>query len=70
MIEIGLTDTQLRILMDAARTLPTEKRDIFLQRLASMLLLRGYGHFSDSDVAEVTAPALRGLVQQTANSAA
>ena len=31
---IGLTDSQLRVVMDAARGLPVEKRDIFLQRIA------------------------------------
>ncbi|MGB6312203.1 MAG: hypothetical protein WBG13_06495, partial [Pseudolabrys sp.] len=29
---IGLTDTQLRIVMSAARLLPVEERDTFLQR--------------------------------------
>ena len=42
--------------MGAARGLPVEKRDIFLQRIAAMLALRGRGHFNDSDVMEV-APA-------------
>ena len=40
---IGLTDTQLAIVMGAARVLPVEKRDIFLQRIAAMLALRGRG---------------------------
>jgi hypothetical protein len=40
---IGLTDTQLAIVMAAARVLPVEKRDIFLQRIAAMLALRGRG---------------------------
>jgi hypothetical protein len=34
---IGLTDNQLRIVMDAARMLPVEKRDLFLRRVAAML---------------------------------
>ena len=45
--------------MDAARTLPVEKRDLYLRRIAAMLALRGHGHFVDSDVQEVTALALR-----------
>jgi hypothetical protein len=60
---IGLTDTQAR---DCARTLPVEKRDLYLQRIAAMLALRGRGHFGDSDVADVTALALRGLVHTDA----
>jgi hypothetical protein len=38
---IGLTDTQLAIVMGAARKVPVEKRDTFLQRIAAMLALRG-----------------------------
>ena len=43
---IGLTDTQLKIVMNAARLLPVEKRDTFLQRIAAMLALRGRGRFT------------------------
>ena len=46
---IGLTDTQLKIVMNAARLVPVEKRDIFLQRIAAMLALRGRGRFTDTD---------------------
>ncbi|MGA7005033.1 MAG: hypothetical protein WBZ28_24120 [Pseudolabrys sp.] len=63
---IGLTDNPLRTVMDAARTLPVEKRDLYLQRIAAMLALRGRGHFGDSDVQEVTALALCGLVHTDA----
>jgi hypothetical protein len=34
---IGLTDNQLRTVMDAARTVPVEKRDLYLQRIAALL---------------------------------
>ena len=34
---LGLTDNQLGTVMDAARTLPVEKRDLYLQRIAAML---------------------------------
>ena len=44
---IGLTDIQLKIVMNAARLLPVEKRDTFLQRIAAMLALRGRGRFTD-----------------------
>jgi hypothetical protein len=35
----ALTDSQLKAVMDAARTLPVEKRDVYLQRIAAMLVL-------------------------------
>ena len=63
---IGLTDTQLAIVMGAARVLPVEKRDIFLQRIAAMLALRGRGRFTDTNVAEVAQLALTGLAHQPA----
>jgi hypothetical protein len=50
---IGLTDHQLEIVMGAARRVPVEKRDTFLQRIAAMLALRGRGRFTDTDVADV-----------------
>ena len=58
---LGLSDYQLEIVMDMARTVPVEKRDLYLQRIAAMLLLRGR-RFTDDDVSDVTALALRGLV--------
>jgi hypothetical protein len=66
---IGLTDTQFKIVMNAARLLPVEKRDIFLQRIAAMLALRGRGRFTDTDVADVAQLATAGLIQR-ADSAA
>jgi hypothetical protein len=63
---IALTDSQLKVVMDAARTLPVEKRDVYLKRIAAMLALRGRGHFGDGDVHEVTALALCGLVHTDA----
>jgi hypothetical protein len=61
---IGLTDTQLEIVMGAARVLPVETRDTFLQRIAAMLALRGRGRFNDADVADVAKLALTGLAHQ------
>ena len=50
---VSLTDYQLRIALWARRAgLPVEKCDIFLQRIAAMLA-RGYGRFTDTDVADV-----------------
>ena len=61
---ISLTDHQLSTVMAAARTMPVERRDIFLQRVGAMLRIRG--RFTDDDVADVTRLALTGLVQQPA----
>ena len=36
---LGLTDYQLKIVMAAARSVPVEKRDTFLQRIAAILAL-------------------------------
>ena len=64
---LGLTDSQLRAIMDAARTLPIERRDIFLQRVGAMLRMRG--RFTDTNVADVAQLAMAGLIQQTADVA-
>jgi hypothetical protein len=61
---LGLTDNQLQSVMDAARTLPVERRDTFLQRVGAMLRMRG--RFSDTDVADVVQLALTGLAHQPA----
>ena len=36
---LGLTDNQLRVVMDAAATVSIEKRDLYLQRMAAMLTM-------------------------------
>ena len=61
---LGLTDNQLRVVMDAAKTLPVERRDTFLQRCGAMLKLRG--QFTDADVIDVVTLALTGLAHQPA----
>jgi hypothetical protein len=63
---IGLTSSQFRIVMDATCMVPVEKRDIFLQRIAAMLAMRGRGRFTDTDVADVAQLALAGLEHQPA----
>ena len=63
---LGLTDNQLATVMDMARTLPVEKRDLYLRRVGAMLAVRGYGHFNDDDVGAVTALALCGLIHTDA----
>ena len=65
---LGLTDNQLRVVMDAAHMVPIEKRDVYLQRIAAMLTVRGRGHFNDADVAAVTKLAIAGLIQQAAGA--
>jgi hypothetical protein len=50
--------------MDAAKTLPVERRDTFLQRVGAMLRMRG--RFTDSDVTDVVTLALTGLAHQPA----
>jgi hypothetical protein len=59
----------LAVVARAAGSLPVEKRDTFLQRIAAMLALRGRGRFTDTDVADVAQLALAGLIQN-ADSAA
>ena len=66
---VSLTDTQLAIVMGAARVLPVEKRDTFLQRIAAMLAMRGRGRFTDTDVADVAQLALCGLIQSADTAA-
>jgi hypothetical protein len=61
---ISLSDAQLQTVMDAARAIDPERRDIFLQRCAAMLKMRR--RFTDGDVVEVTRLALCGLVHETA----
>ena len=63
---LGLTDNQLRTVMDTARTLPVEKRDLYLQRIAAMLTQRGRGHVTDADVTDVAKLALTGVAHQPA----
>ena len=46
---LSLSGPQLRIVMDAARAVPIEKRSLFLQRVAAILQSRG--QFNDADVA-------------------
>ena len=52
--------------MSAAHSVSVEKRDVFLQRIAAMLALRGRGRFGDDDVADVARLALTGLAHQPA----
>jgi hypothetical protein len=59
---IGLSNRQLRIVMDGARRLSPEKRLLLCERITAMLELRG--RFNDDDVKAAVQAALRGLIQQ------
>jgi hypothetical protein len=64
---VSLSDQQLGLLMDTARAIDPDRRDIFLQRVGAMLRLRH--RFSDADVAEVSKLALYGLVHDNESAA-
>ena len=63
---ISLNDVQLKTVMAAASHVPVEKRDLYLQRVAAMLTLRGRGHFADGDVDNAVKLALVGMVHASA----
>jgi len=52
---IALTDSQLELVMTAAGSLTLEKRDVFLQRVAARLQLRGH-RFTDAISAPQSRP--------------
>ena len=62
---LALNDSQLELVMTAAGGLEVEKRDVFLQRVAAKLSLRGQ-RFSDVDLKAAIRLALTGLVQSAA----
>ena len=62
---LGLSDAQLTAVMIAAGGLPTEKRSVFLERVAARLRLRG-PHFTDADLGAAIQAALTGLIQSAA----
>jgi hypothetical protein len=66
MSPISLTDSQLALVMTAARPLSLEKRSAFLERIAARLRLVGYRKVADDDVERAIGAALRGLLQAPA----
>jgi hypothetical protein len=64
---LSLTDHQLKTIMDAARAIDRDRRDVYLQRIEAMLRVRH--RFDDSDVTEVAALASCGLVHQRTDAA-
>ena len=66
-LPLPIATSELKTVMVTAARLPQTKRDIFLQRCATMLEMRN--RFSDSDVADVARLAMAGPIQ-SADSAA
>jgi hypothetical protein len=62
---LALKDDQLQIVIAAASGLPTEKRGLFLERVAARLQLSGF-RFSDADLDAAVRLALTGLIQNSA----
>jgi len=62
---LALNDSQLKLVMAAAGGLEVEKRDLFLQRVAAKLELRGH-RFTDVDLETAIRLALTGLIQSAA----
>jgi hypothetical protein len=62
---LALNDSQLKLVMTAASSLEVEKRDLFLQRIAAKLQLRG-SRFTDVDLETAIRLALTGLIQSAA----
>jgi hypothetical protein len=58
----ALSDDQLALVMTAV---PVEKRDVFLQRIAARLHLRG-PRFTDADLGAAIRAALTGLIRSAA----
>jgi hypothetical protein len=56
---LSLSHHQLQAVMAAAKALPVERRGEFLQRLSTMLALKG--RFDDRDVREISERAATGL---------
>ena len=59
-----LTDSQLQLLLAAAKPLDPDKRGLFLERVGAHLRCNCSGHPSDADVEAAVAAGLRGLQQQ------
>jgi hypothetical protein len=64
-MHFSLTDSQLKTVLSVAADLPQEKRGVFLQRLSSMINMRGR-RFTDDDLIEITKLACTGLVREPA----
>src|SRR5262245_42613677 len=50
LLPLSLSDEHVQVVMTAVASLPTEKRDLFLRRVASLLHFRGGRRHGDTDV--------------------
>ena len=50
LLPLSLSDEQMQVVMLAVASLPTEKRDLFLRRFASLLRFGGGRRHGDTDV--------------------
>ena len=50
LLPLSLSDEHMQVVMLAVASLPTEKRDLFLRRVASLLRFRGGRRQGDTDV--------------------
>jgi len=50
LLPLSLSDEQMQVVMLAVASLPAEKRDLFLRRVASLLRFRGGRRHGDTDV--------------------
>ena len=50
LLPLSLSDEQIQVVMLAVASLPTEKRDLFLRRVVSLLRFRGGRQHDDTDV--------------------
>jgi hypothetical protein len=62
MMPLALSDSQLRLVTEAAWPIPVDKRGAFLQRIAGHLQQLGYRRVQDVDVERAVSVSLRGLL--------
>jgi hypothetical protein len=63
---IALTDSQLKLVTEAARSIPIDKRSAYLERIAGHLQQLGYQRVRDVDVERAISTSLQGLVHAPA----
>jgi hypothetical protein len=63
---LALSDQQLADIMQAAKVLPVEKRDVYLQRVAALLRRQAGRIKSDDDVGRAVEIALSSLLMPVA----
>jgi hypothetical protein len=66
LMPIALTDAQLKLVTEAAKPLPRDKRGALLQRIAGHLQQLGYRRVQDADDQHAISAALKGLLHAPA----